>query len=97
MRPSASGCRWSCGGGSDAGGEGAVRSVRRRSGADPEVGLDEPEFEGAAGGEMEVVGAQQRIGRGHATGADAGDGAEEGIHRGVDRAGAMTAPAAGRY
>lgn len=68
-----------------------------RSGACPQVGLDETEFESATGGETETVRAEERVGGRHASGADPSDRSEEGIHRGVDRAGAEAAPTLGRY
>lgn len=65
--------------------------------ARPEIGLQEAEFEGAPGGEAETVRAEKRIGRRDVAGANAGDGTEKSIHRGVDYAGAVAAPAGGRY
>lgn len=68
-----------------------------RLGARPKVGLEEAEFEGATGGEGEAVRAEEWVRWRHATRADLGDRTEKRVHRRVNCAGAMAAPAAGWY
>lgn len=59
--------------------------------------MHEAEFEGAAGGQSKIVGLEKWVGWRDATRADAGDGTEESIHCGVDRARAVASPALRRY